>query len=242
MEREIKFEHLETCPDCRGSGAQKGSQPKTCPQCNGTGQIQTVARTPLGSFSQISVCPKCHGSGQIIDKPCPTCSGHGQVNKERTVQIKIPAGVDNMSKMRVSGEGDCGINGGPNGDLFVVIHVEPSKYYKRDGINVITELEISPAQAVIGDKVKIKTLYGEHEIEIQSGTQFGDIVKIKGGGIPVISRPSQKGDHIVILKIKTPTNLNDVEKHLYKQLYELQTGKEAQVDKSIMSKVKGVFK
>ena len=242
IEREIKFEHLEVCPDCGGTGAQKGSQPKTCPQCNGAGQVQTVARTPLGSFSQISVCPKCHGSGQVIDKPCQTCSGQGFVNKERTVQVKIPAGVDNMSKMRVSAEGDCGVNGGPNGDLFVVIHVEPSKYYKRDGINVITELEISPAQAVIGDKVKIKTLYGEHEISIPAGTQFGDIVKIKGAGIPVISRPSQKGDHIVILKIKIPTNLNDVEKHLYKQLYELQTGKEAQGEKSIMSKVKGVFK
>ena len=240
--KEIKFEHLEVCPDCGGTGAQKGSQPKTCPQCNGAGQVQTVARTPLGSFSQISVCPKCHGSGQVIDKPCQTCSGQGMVNKERTVQVKIPAGVDNMSKMRVSGEGDCGLNGGPNGDLFVVIHVEPSKYYKRDGINVITELGISPAQAVIGDKVKIKTLYGEHEISIPAGTQFGDIVKIKGAGIPVISRPSQKGDHIVILKIKIPTNLNDVEKHLYKQLYELQTGKEAQGEKSIMSKVKGVFK
>ena len=178
----------------------------------------------------------------MIDNPCKTCSGQGQVNKERTVSIKIPAGVDNMSKMRVSGEGDCGINGGPNGDLFVVIHVEPSKYYKRDGINVITELEISPAQAVIGDKVKIKTLYGEYEINIPSGSQFGDIVKIKGGGISVITRPSQKGDHIVILKIKTPTNLSEPEKNLYKQLYEMQTGKEAKDNKSIVSKVKGVFK
>ena len=242
LEKEIKFQHLEVCPDCNGTGAQKGSKPKTCPQCNGAGQVQTVARTPLGSFSQISVCPRCHGSGQIIDNPCKTCSGQGHVNKERTVSIKIPAGVDNMSKMRVSGEGDCGINGGPSGDLFVVIHVEPSKYYKRDGINVITELEISPAQAVIGDKIKIKTLYGEHEIDIPSGTQFGDFVKIKGGGISVISRPSQKGDHIVILKIKTPTNLSEPEKNLYKQLYEMQTGKEAKDNKSIVSKVKGVFR
>lgn len=242
LDKEIKFQHLEVCPDCNGTGAQKGSQPKTCPQCNGAGQVQTVARTPLGSFSQISVCPHCHGSGQVIDNPCKTCSGQGLVNKERTVSIKIPAGVDNMSKMRASGEGDCGINGGPNGDLFVVIHVEPSKYYKRDGINVITELEISPAQAVVGDKVKIKTLYGEHEIVIPSGSQFGDIVKIKGGGIPVITRPSQKGDHIVILKIKTPTNLSEPEKNLYKQLYEMQTGKEAKDNKSIVSKVKGVFK
>ena len=242
LEKEIKFQHLEKCPDCHGTGAQAGSQPKTCPQCKGAGQVQTVARTPLGSFSQISVCPQCHGSGQIIDKPCQTCAGHGYVNKDRTVSIKIPAGVDNMSKMRVSGEGDCGINGGPSGDLFVVIHVEPSKYYKRDGINVITELEISPAQAVVGDKVKIKTLYGEHEIDIPAGTQLGDIVKIKAAGIPVISRPSQKGDHIVILKIKTPTNLSEPERNLYKQLYEMQTGKEAKDEKSIMSKVKGVFK
>ena len=147
-----------------------------------------------------------------------------------------------MSKMRISGEGDCGINGGPNGDLFVVIHVEPSKYYKRDGINVITELDITPAQAVLGDTVKIETLYGTHEIQIPQSTQYGDIVKIKGGGIPVISRPSQKGDHIVILKIKTPVKLNELEKHLYKQLFEIQTGKKAQDEKSIMSKVKGVFK
>lgn len=242
LEREIKFQHLEVCPDCNGTGAQKGSSPKTCPQCNGAGQVQTVARTPLGSFSQISVCPNCHGTGQVIDKPCQTCNGQGHVNKERTVQIKIPAGVDNMSKMRVSGEGDCGLNGGPNGDLFVVIHVEPSKYYKRDGINVITELEISPVQAVLGDKVKVKTLYGEHEIEISQGTQYGDIVRIKGAGIPVISRPSQKGDHVVVLKIKTPVKLSDSEKQLYRQLYELQTNKKAQDEKSIMSKVKGVFK
>lgn len=242
LEREIKFQHLEVCPDCNGTGAQKGSSPKTCPQCNGAGQVQTVARTPLGSFSQISVCPNCHGTGQVIDKPCQTCNGQGHLNKERTVQIKIPAGVDNMSKMRVSGEGDCGLNGGPNGDLFVVIHVEPSKYYKRDGINVITELEISPVQAVLGDKVKVKTLYGEHEIEISQGTQYGDIVRIKGAGIPVISRPSQKGDHVVVLKIKTPVKLSDSEKQLYRQLYELQTRKKAQDEKSIMSKVKGVFK
>ncbi len=242
LEREIKFQHLEVCPDCNGTGAQKGSSPKTCPQCNGAGQVQTVARTPLGSFSQISVCPNCHGTGQVIDKPCQTCNGQGHVNKERTVQIKIPAGVDNMSKMRVSGEGDCGLNGGPNGDLFVVIHVEPSKYYKRDGINVITELEISPVQAVLGDKVKVKTLYGEHEIEISQGTQYGDIVRIKGAGIPVISRPSQKGDHVVVLKIKTPVKLSEPEKQLYRQLYELQTSKKAQDEKSIMSKVKGVFK
>lgn len=240
INKEIKFDHLETCPDCHGTGAEAGTQKKTCPQCNGSGQVKTVTRTPLGNFAQITTCPHCKGKGQVIDKPCKTCKGHGQVNKEKKVEIKIPAGVDNMSKIRVSKEGDCGINGGPNGDLFVVIHVEPSNYYKRDGINVFTELEIFPAQAVVGDIISIKTLDGEKEIQIPAGSQHGHLLKIKGAGIPIITRPSQRGDHIVVLKIKVPTKLNEEEKVLYQKLYEIQTGKKPQ--KSIMSKVKGVFK
>lgn len=240
INKEIKFDHLETCPDCHGTGAEAGTQKKTCPQCNGSGQVKTVTRTPLGNFAQITTCPHCKGKGQVIDKPCKTCKGHGQVNKEKKVEIKIPAGVDNMSKIRVSKEGDCGINGGPNGDLFVVIHVEPSNYYKRDGINVFTELEISPAQAVVGDIISIKTLDGEKEIQIPAGSQHGHLLKIKGAGIPIITRPSQRGDHIVVLKIKVPTKLNEEEKVLYQKLYEIQIGKKPQ--KSIMSKVKGVFK
>ena len=206
INKEIKFDRLETCPDCKGTGAEKGTAKKTCPQCGGTGQVKTVARTPLGSFTQITVCPNCKGTGQVIENPCKTCKGHGVLNKERKIEIKIPAGVDNLSKIRVSSEGDCGINGGGNGDLFVVVHVENSNYYKRDGINVFTQLEISPAQAVVGDVVKIKTLDGEQEIQIPEGSQHGSYVKIKGAGIPVITKPSQRGDHIVILNVKVPTN------------------------------------
>ncbi|MBP3820867.1 molecular chaperone DnaJ [bacterium] len=241
VEKEIKFQHLETCPDCNGSGAEKGSSKKTCPQCKGSGQVRTVTRTPLGSFQQITTCPHCHGAGQIIEKPCKTCQGQGHINKEHKIEIKVPAGVDNLSKMRVSGEGDCGINGGPNGDLFVVIHVAQSPHFKRDGINVFTELEISPAQAVIGDNIKIKTLDGEKEIQVPAGTQHENILKIKGAGVPVISRPSQRGDHVVILKIKIPTKLSDKEQQLYSELFEIQTGKKAKAP-NMISKVKGVFK
>ena len=145
-----------------------------------------------------------------------------------------------MSKIRVSGEGDCGKNGGPNGDLFVVIHVEPSKYFKREGINVFTELEILPAQAVLGDVVTVKTLDGEKEVQIPAGIQHGDIVKIKGAGIPIITKPSQRGDHIVIVKIKIPVKISEQEKRLYEELYSIAGGKQPQ--KSILSKVKGVFK
>lgn len=240
VQKHIEFNHLELCPDCRGTGAEKGSAKKTCPQCHGTGQIKTVTRTPLGNFAQITTCPQCHGSGQVIDKPCKKCQGQGMINSDKKVEIKIPAGVDNMSKIRISGEGDCGVNGGPSGDLFVVVYVEPSKYFKRDGINVFTELEITPAQAVLGDVVTIKTLDGEQEVTIPAGIQHENIVKIKGAGVPVISRPSQRGDHVIIVKIVIPTKLSDEEKQLYERLYELNGGRKPQ--KSIMSKVKGVFK
>ncbi|MBO5386033.1 molecular chaperone DnaJ [bacterium] len=240
VNKEIRFDHLEVCKDCDGTGAERGSSKKTCPQCGGSGQVKTVTRTPLGNFAQITTCPHCKGAGQVIEKPCKTCHGQGLVNREKKIEIKIPAGVDNMSKIRVSGEGDCGINGGPNGDLFVVIHVEPSEYFKRDGINVFTELEITPAQAVMGDSIAIKTLDGEQEVQIPAGSQHEDLVKIKGAGVPVITKPSQRGDHIVIIKVVIPTKLSEEEKRLYQRLYELNGGKKPQ--KSIMSKVKGVFK
>jgi molecular chaperone DnaJ len=240
VQKHIEFNHLELCPDCNGTGAEKGSAKKTCPQCHGTGQVKTVTRTPLGNFAQITTCPQCHGAGQVIDKPCKKCQGQGMINSNKKVEIKIPAGVDNMSKIRISGEGDCGINGGPNGDLFVVVYVEPSKYFKRDGINVFTELEITPAQAVLGDVVTVRTLDGEQEVTIPAGIQHQNVVKIKGAGVPVISRPSQRGDHVIIIKVVIPTKLSEEEKQLYERLYELNGGKKPQ--KSIMSKVKGVFK
>ena len=202
-------------------------------------RFRTGSNSPLGAFTQISTCPDCHGSGQKIETPCPACKGHGRIEKEKKIEIKIPAGVDNMSKIRVSREGDAGINGGHAGDLFVVLHVKPSEYFQRDGLNVYTMLEISPAQAVLGDEITIKTLDGEQKIQIQAGIQSGNTIKIKGAGVPVISRPSQRGDHIVVVTVKTPTQLTDEEKNLYRRLYELDTNKKPQ--ESLMSKVKGVF-
>ncbi len=237
--KEIKFDHLELCSECGGTGAAKGSRPVTCKTCGGSGQVQTVARTPLGAFTQIGICPDCHGTGQKIETPCSACKGYGKIEKEKKIEIKIPAGVDNHSKIRVSREGDAGSNGGPAGDLYVVLYVKPSEYFQRDGINIFTNLEISPAQAVLGDEVVIKTLDGEQKIQIQAGIQSGNTIKIKGAGVPIVSRPSQRGDHIVIVTVKTPTQLSDEEKQLYKRLYEINTNKKPQ--ESIMSKVKGVF-
>lgn len=237
--KEVKFEHLELCPECGGTGAQKGSKPVTCPTCHGTGQVQTVARTPLGAFSQISVCPDCHGTGQKISNPCKACKGYGKIEKEKKIEVKIPAGVDSHSKIRVSGEGDAGSNGGRAGDLFIVLHVKPSETFTRDGIDIYTTLQITPAQAALGDEVTVKTLDGEQKVQIRAGIQNGNTIKIKNAGVPIISRPSQRGDHIIVVTVKIPTQLSEEERHLYKKLHELSSGKKAQ--ESLMEKVKGVF-
>lgn len=240
-EKEIKFDHLELCPSCNGTGAEKGSQPVICPTCHGTGHVQQVMRTPLGAISQVVTCPDCHGAGKKISNPCKDCNGNGKIEKEKKIKIKIPAGVDNMSKIRVSGEGDAGTNGGPAGDLYVVLHVKASNYFKREGNDVYTRLDITPAQAALGDNVIVKTLDGEKEIAVQAGVQSGNSIRIKGAGIPYISRPSQRGEHIVVVAVKTPTKLSDEERNLYKKLYEIQNHKKSEHQSSIMDKVKGVF-
>ena len=239
VSKEVKFDHLEQCSECGGTGAEKGSKPITCPTCHGTGQVQTVARTPLGAFTQISTCPDCHGTGQKISNPCKACKGYGKIEKEKKIEVKIPAGVDNHSKIRVSGEGDAGKNGGRAGDLFIVLHVKPSEYFTRDGIDIYTTLQISPAQAALGDEVIVKTLDGEQKVQIRAGIQNGNTIKIKGAGVPIISRPSQRGDYIIVVTVKIPTKLSDEERNLYRKLYELNTGKKMQ--DSLMAKVKGVF-
>lgn len=237
--KEIKIDHLEVCKDCHGSGAKAGTTPKTCPTCGGSGKIQQTTQTILGHFTQVTACPDCRGTGKKIEEPCELCHGKGRVEVEKTLDVKIPAGVDNMSKMRLASEGDCGINGGPAGDLYVVLHVKPSEHFNRDGINIITQLEISPAQAALGDEIMVKTVDGEKKIQIQAGIQSGNLIKIKGAGVPHIQRPSHRGDHILVINVKIPTKLTDEERSLYKRLYEINTGKKAQ--DTLKDKVKGVF-
>lgn len=239
--KEVKIDHLETCEACKGSGAEPGSQPVTCPTCGGAGKVQQTTQTILGHFTQVTTCPDCHGAGKRIQNPCKACKGYGKIEKEKTIELKIPAGVDNSSKMRLSGEGDAGKNGGPSGDLYVVIHVKASDYFKREGVNVFTKLEVSPAQAVLGDEITVKTLDGEKQITVPTGLQSGSPVRIKGAGVPHLGKSSQRGDHIIVVEVKTPTHLNDEEKQLYKKLYEMNTGKKHADKESLIDKVKGAF-
>lgn len=238
VNKEIKIDHLEVCQTCNGTGAKNGAKPEPCKNCGGSGRIQQTTRTVLGHFTQIVTCPVCHGKGTVINNPCPDCRGQGRKDIEKKLEVKIPAGVDTGSKMRLSHEGDAGINGGVAGDLYIVIHVKPSKYYNRDGINVFTKLDISPAQAALGDIVTIRTLDGEKQVSIPAGIQHGEVVKIKGAGVPNIAKPSMRGDHVVVISIKIPSKISNEEKLLYQKLYEIQTGRRD----SVKERLKGVFK
>lgn len=237
--KDVKIDHLEICSECGGTGAKKGTQPITCPTCGGHGKVQQTTQTILGQFTQVTVCPDCHGTGKKIGTPCEVCRGKGRVEKEKKLEIKIPAGVNNLSKIRLSGEGDCGINGGPAGDLYVVLHVKPSECFSRDGVNIVTALEISPAQAVLGDEIEVKTLDGIKKIQIPSGIQSGNMVRVKGAGVPHVGKPSQRGDHIIVVTVKIPERISEEERQLYRRLYEINTGKKSQ--ETLKEKVKGVF-
>lgn len=237
IEKEIKIDHLEPCEECSGSGIIKGAKETTCQMCKGHGRVQQSTRTILGSFTSVTACPGCKGTGRSPGANCKACKGEGTVSKEKTIKIKIPAGVDHGANIRVSHQGDAGKNGGAPGDLYIVLHVKDSKKFIRKGTQIHSELEISFPQAVLGFETTIETLDGECQIVIPQGISNLDTISIKGAGVPFLGRDSQRGEHIVTVKIKTPIHLNDEEKKLYKRLAELEQNK----SESILNKVKGAF-
>lgn len=235
VEKEIKVSHDETCSTCNGTGGKPGTSPKTCSTCGGTGKIQHVTQTIMGNFSQISTCPHCGGKGQTYTEHCPACHGKGTNEVEKSLKVKIPAGVDNHTKIRIAGEGDAGKNGGPSGDLFVVILVKEDDYFIRKGNDVYTILNVSFPQAAIGDEVEIVTLDGKKKISIPAGIEHDKVITIRGEGVPFVGS-NRRGDHHVVIKLVPPRNLSKEEKSLYSKLYELSQGKQHQ--KSILDKVK----
>ncbi len=225
VKKEVKITHLETCDECGGTGAQKGSKPEVCPTCGGTGRVQQVANTPLGSFRQITTCPKCNGSGKINSNPCPKCKGDGRIETERKITINIPAGVNDGSRIGLSGEGNCGKNGGRAGDLIVVIYVKEHEKFKRDGFDIYSTLDITFPQAVLGDKIEVDTIDGKRELEIPAGVEQDKILQLKGAGVPYLGNNTKRGNHNFVVKIKTPQNVTGEEKELYTKLYEINCNK-----------------
>lgn len=217
VKKEIKLTKYVKCETCDGSGAAPGTEKKTCPKCGGSGEIHTAQQTPFGTFQSSSPCPDCKGTGSIIDTPCPDCKGTGSVRKTVTIAINIPAGVDNDSVITLRGQGEPGENGGPAGDLYIVIGVKPHKLYKRAGQDIQIEIPITFEQAALGDEIVVPTLEEKVKYKIPAGTQPGTVFRLKGKGI-VSTRGSRKGDLYVKVNLEVPTKLTSKQKKAIKKM------------------------
>jgi len=238
-ETKIRIPTMAACDTCHGSGAKAGTKPETCPTCAGHGQV----RMQQGFFSIQQACPKCHGSGKVIASPCPTCQGSGRVKQHKTLAVKIPSGVDEGDRIRLSGEGESGVNGGPPGDLYVVIQIRPHSVFQRDHNDLHCEMPISFTTAALGGEIEIPTLDGHAKIKIPSETQSGKVFRLRGKGIKGV-RSSIYGDLLCHVVLETPVNLTERQKELLKELEALSWGHEATHNprsKSWMDKVKAFF-
>jgi molecular chaperone DnaJ len=213
VEREISFNHLGTCETCRGSGARPGSLITSCDRCGGTGTMRAARQTPLGRFVTETACTKCNGEGQIIPSPCETCRGRGRIERPRTLTVKIPAGVDDGSRIRISGNGEAGSRGGPAGDLYVYISIAVHPRFKRDGSDISSDVPISFPQAALGAKIEVDTLEGPMELTLGPGTQSGSVYRLRGRGMPHV-RGTGRGDQLVTVHIVVPTKLSRRERDL----------------------------
>ncbi|HEY9645449.1 MAG TPA: molecular chaperone DnaJ [Chroococcidiopsis sp.] len=220
-EKEIRISHLETCTACTGSGAKPGTRPRTCPTCSGAGQVRRATRTPFGSFTQVSPCPTCNGMGQVIEDKCDVCGGSGQKQEAKKLKINIPAGVDNGTRLRVSGEGDAGQRSGPPGDLYVYLFVSEDAEFQRDGINILSEVKISYLQAILGSRMEVNTVDGPTELTIAPGTQPGTVVTLENKGVPRLGNPVSRGDHLITVSIDIPTKVSTEERELLEKLAKL---------------------
>jgi molecular chaperone DnaJ len=221
-EKKIKLQHLESCTTCSGSGLAAGAKQVTCAACNGAGQVRHSTSTFLGQFTQVVTCSTCGGEGTTADKPCNECRASGVVRKSKEVEIKIPAGVDDLSQMRVSGQGDQGRRGGPPGDLYVVLNVAPHPIFEREGTTILLRHTISFATAALGGEIMVPTIDGEHKLKVSAGTQSGTTVNLHGCGVPHLGHTSRRGDQIVQLNVRTPARLNAEEKKLFEKLKEIE--------------------
>ncbi len=218
IEQEVQVRHLETCTTCNGSGAKAGSGPTTCGTCGGAGQVRRATRTPFGSFTQVAPCPSCEGTGQVIADPCSACGGQGVQQVRKKLRINIPAGVDSGTRLRVANEGNAGQRGGPPGDLYVFLTVQPHPQLQRDGIHIRSELTLNYLQAILGDTIEVETVDGRESLEIPAGTQPGAVLTLQGKGVPKLGNPVARGNHLFSVKVQLPTKLNSEERELLEQL------------------------
>jgi molecular chaperone DnaJ len=216
-EKEVDVTRTEACSTCQGTGSKPGSQPSRCPSCDGTGKVRRVQRSLFGQFINTAVCSQCHGEGRIITDPCRECKGTGTQKHKRRISVSVPPGVEDGTGIRLTGEGEAGSRGGSSGNLYVVLSVLEHKFFTREGDDVIFELPINFAQAALGDEVEVPTLYGNSKLKIPSGSQSGEILRLKDRGIAHLRR-SGRGDQLVKLVVVTPESLTKEQRRLFEEL------------------------
>ena len=234
MTAQLRIPRLETCETCSGSGAKSGTQPETCSTCSGAGQV----RYQQGFFSVARTCGTCRGTGRIIRTPCETCRGVGRVEREKSMEVKIPAGVETGSRLRIVSEGEGGTQGGGAGDLYVVIHVKEHEQFERQGGNLYASVPVTFAQAALGAEITVGTLNGEQQLKIPAGTQTGTVFRLKGQGMPILGGRGN-GDLFVSVTLRTPITLTREQRKLLEQLAEIED--RDLEDKGLLDKVRDIF-
>jgi len=241
-ETDIEIPREETCDTCHGSGAKPGTKKETCSHCRGTGQISIEQATPFGRIVNKRVCHHCSGTGQLIKEKCTTCSGSGRVKKRKKIHVKIPAGIDDGQQLRVSGQGEAGINGGPPGDLYIVFRVEPHEFFERDGDDIYCEIPLTFAQAALGDEIEVPTLHGKVKLKVPAGTQTGTKFRLKGKGVPNV-RGYGHGDQHILVRVVTPVKLTEKQKQLLREFDQLGSqSMQQEAHDSFFDRVKKAFK
>lgn len=216
-DKELEITRPEVCGHCKGTKMEPGSKAATCENCQGLGQVRRVHNSIFGQFAQVSTCSVCKGEGKVITSRCSKCRGTGAERRSRTLLVKIPAGIDDGSQIRLTGEGEPGVNGGPAGHLYISLTVSPHDYLKRDGNNILYRLPISFAQAALGDTVRVPTLGGREELKIPEGIQSGSVLRMKGKGVPYLNS-NRRGDQLVSVMVVTPSSLNSHQRQLFEEM------------------------
>ncbi|MFC1897772.1 molecular chaperone DnaJ [Chloroflexota bacterium] len=216
-EKEANILRTENCSLCQGIGCKPGSQPSRCPNCNGTGQVHRVQQSIFGRFTSTTTCNQCHGEGRIITEPCPQCRGTGKEKHQRSISVKIPAGVDDGTQIRLTGEGEMGTRGGPSGNLYITLSVRPHQFFTRDGDSILYELPINFAQAALGADVQVPTIDSETGLKIPAGCQTGKVFRLKNKGVPHLHGRG-RGDQLVTLRVITPDKLTAKQHQLFQEL------------------------
>ncbi len=236
----VQIQHMETCSDCHGTGSAGGADTEICRECQGRGSVKAVQKTPFGMISSSKTCPHCGGKGKVIKNPCQKCRGVGRIRAPKTLSISIPAGIDDGQTISIGGQGDVGVNGGPNGNLYITVNVKPHPLYTREGYDIHCDIPITFPQAALGDEIVVPTIDGNVKYKINKGTQSGTIFRLRGKGVKRLNR-NDRGDQYVTVFVEVPKELNDEQKELIRQLDASLETKNYSKREKFLGKLKDLF-